>query len=286
MERHGRGVRRVCLLLDVEAYSRLSHREQISVQARLRRLVDTVLRGAGVRPSACERQQKGDGELVVMPSGIDESRVVPGLVAGLRDALDADGRAHPDGHRIRIRAALDQSVVHLSAEGYVGTAVVSTERVVNSDTLRRALATYTGALVVAVSGPLYDDVLRHGWGGLAAADFHRATVRNPGKGFTAKVWTWPVPVPAAHRPPTGRSPVLPAIGAAAGGGAALLAEEFIDPGAPAGGHSHGHDHAADHHDLAHTGFFDDMGGIGGTDGPGTHDGLGDPWDPGDAHDGI
>jgi hypothetical protein len=213
------------------------------VQARLRLLLDGVIRRSGVRPSRCERQQKGDGELVILPSGIDESRVVPRLVTGLRDLLDADRNARRGGHRIRMRAALDQSVVHLSAEGYVGTAVVGTERVVNSPTLRQALAAHDSDLVVAVSGPLYEDVLRHGWGGLDAADFRQVTVRNPGKGFVATVWTWPAAAP--HGPSRASRTVLPGLAAAAGG-AAYAAGEFLDAGGffdpPGDGHADVRDH--------------------------------------------
>jgi hypothetical protein len=296
MPGHARGVRRLCLLVDIEGYSKLPHPEQLKVQARLRRLLDALIRGSGVRPSRCERQQKGDGELVILPSGIDESRVVPGLVAGLRDLLSADRGARRGGHRIRMRAALDQSVVHLSAEGYVGTAVVGTERVVNSDALRQALAAYDGDLVVAVSGPLYEDVLRHGWGGLDAADFREVTVRNPGKGFAAKVWTWP----AAAAPPgasAGSGAVRSGLAAAAGGGV-YAAGDYVRTGGftapPGGDHGDVPGHAEADHGGAHPAHVtadapDDAYGQGHGQGYGPDDAYapdgayGREHAPGDAH---
>ena len=81
----GYGVRRMCVAFDLEHYSRRPDAGQIEAQ----RAMAGLLRGAGER-GALERaqwltQELGDGELALLPPGIDEARVITSLWRELRE---------------------------------------------------------------------------------------------------------------------------------------------------------------------------------------------------------
>src|SRR5262245_24233209 len=118
-------IRRLCLVVDIESYSSLDHQAQHRAQARLAKVLTTAVRRAGVRYAllgrGAIRQNRGDGQLVLLPAGIDEARAISGLVRGLADAMLGINAEQP---RLRLRVALAQGVVQAAATGYVGKSIV------------------------------------------------------------------------------------------------------------------------------------------------------------------
>jgi hypothetical protein len=196
-------IRRLCFVVDLVGSSRRTHPEQYRDQARLRAAVDRALTAAGCERAACFQQDRGDGELLLLPPGLDESRAVPGLVLGLLDAVSADNAAV--GAPIRVRGALAEGAVQASPTGYVGRAVVEACRLVDSPELKSELArAATGEVAFAVSGGLYDDVVRHNHGDLSAGGFRRTRIAALAASPDPYGWFWiagdlaldPVPAPA------------------------------------------------------------------------------------------
>lgn len=196
-------VRRLCLAVDVQGYSGRDNRGQLAVQSRLKRLLDRALSRTGVSPAAALRQDRGDGQLVLLPAGVDEAHVISTLLRELGVGL-ADGNT-AGGDRLRVRVALAQGVVHEAATGYVGKAVVDACRLVDAPPLRSVLTGTPGAdLVVAVTGDLFQDVVANGYAGLSPEDFTQVPVELPDKAFSADMW---VAVPeVSRRPETGGRP--------------------------------------------------------------------------------
>ncbi|MCK9931765.1 hypothetical protein MXD62_32300 [Frankia sp. Mgl5] len=182
--------RRLCLMVDVESYSRRAGRHQLAIQSRLAGALDAALRRVGVAWKSCDVQEQGDGFLLLLPVGVDEGRAVPGLVHGLALELARVNRLEPgDDARIRLRAALTQGAVRRAAAGYVAKAVVAASRIVGSPALRGALAAYPDRdLAVALTDDLYEDVIVDGSPAMAGVAVREADVRLPGKDFSAHVW--------------------------------------------------------------------------------------------------
>ncbi|GAA1754229.1 hypothetical protein [Luedemannella helvata] len=189
-ERLPPAIRRLCLVVDIESYSALDHPAQLRAQARLASALTTAVRRAGIRPGLPRRgvirQNRGDGQLVLLPPGIDEARAISGLVHGLAEAMLSINAQPP---RLRLRVALAQGVVQSAATGYVGKAIVDACRLVDSDALREALAAAPERdFAVAFTDDLFRDVVVHGFGGLVGSDFRQVDVVQERKGFAIAAW--------------------------------------------------------------------------------------------------
>ncbi|MGW6054427.1 hypothetical protein [Streptomyces sp. NPDC055189] len=202
------GLRRLCLAVDIEKYSARDNADMVRLQRVLLRTLRAACAHAGVRWEACGRQAQGDGYLLVMAPGVDETRVVPALLVGLADGLAAANGALPDPppdhvpeepvsraaengapRLLRMRASLHQGIVHEADSGWAGSAVVALFRVLDSGPLRKALASDTSAvLAVAFSDGLYQDLVANGYAGLSPDGFHHVDVHNAAKGFSASAW--------------------------------------------------------------------------------------------------
>ncbi|GHE92638.1 hypothetical protein GCM10018785_68490 [Streptomyces longispororuber] len=196
------GLRRLCLAVDVEKYSARDNADMVRLQRVLLRTLRAACARARVGWHTCGRQAQGDGYLLVLAPGVDETRVVPALLAGLADGLASANGARParaprgpqpapeDPPRpLRMRASLHQGIVHEADSGWAGSAVVALFRVLDCGPLRQALESDAEAvLAVAFSDSLYQDLVPHGYAGLSPEGFHRVDVRNPAKDFTATAW--------------------------------------------------------------------------------------------------
>jgi hypothetical protein len=194
--RSGRGgggrVRRLVLVVDVEGYSGRAYSAQEKVQDGVARALSHACGRAGVRWTDCERQDRGDGQLLLLPSGIDEGRAVPGLVLGLRDMLPVLNARVPAEHVIRLRVALAQGAVQIARLGYVGDAVESASRLLDSAELRAELGGAPDSdLALIVPEDLYADCFARGAGGLPATVLRRARVTA--KNFSAHAWLGALP---------------------------------------------------------------------------------------------
>ncbi|MDH2424189.1 hypothetical protein [Sphaerisporangium sp. TRM90804] len=208
-------VRRLCVALDVERYSRRSDPEQREIQRRLVEVIGAAGREAGLdRLYLAERaayveagseavmfhQEQGDGSLLLLPSGVSESRIIAGFTSELRIALRQHNR-HLGGDapvRLRLRLAYHQGPTRVGDNGFAGRAVNTVCRLRDSDELRRALTRHPEAdLAVIVSGALFEDVIEHEYRDLRKDAFHPVTVHA--KEGSVAAWI-SVPDAAGGRP--------------------------------------------------------------------------------------
>ena len=196
-------IRRLCLAADVESYSRRPRPEQLDIQNRLLWTMVQACRAAGVKPARCDRQDSGDGQILILPPGIDESTVLPNIVLGLLTALHRVNNPAGSGGRIRLRLSIGQGAIQVGATGFVAPAVVTVSRLVNSDELRAALAANPADdAAFVVMEDLYHDMFTHGYGGLPVQGFSPVCVSQPAKGFTADAWIQvPGPLPVIETVP-------------------------------------------------------------------------------------
>jgi hypothetical protein len=182
---------RVTFGVDIEGYSKRLDPEQFELQARLCWVTEQALKGAGVKPRKCERQNQGDGQLISLPAAVDMQAVLPALPRAMQAALYQVNSVPGPAGRMRMRMAIAQGPLQQAAAGYVGPGVIAASRMLDSQMLRDELRQAPGAdLVLMVSDDLYRQVYRHGYGGLAAGSFRSAFVDDPSGKFTAHVWIY------------------------------------------------------------------------------------------------
>jgi hypothetical protein len=150
------------------------------------RAVDQVSEDVAVRFPPEFRQPAGDGMNVFLPTDVDLSRTIPGLVNATVRRLAEDNGRHED--RMRWRMAIDAGPVARAAAGFSGDTIISFGRLVDSAPIRAAVADNDTDLAVLVSASVYRSVIAHGYPGLDPATFRK--VRAVVKTFQSDAWLW------------------------------------------------------------------------------------------------
>ena len=169
---------RLCLVTDIEGYSTHPAEEQGDAQRRLLRVMQFACGHAGIlRVSRQARQDRGDGQLLLMPPRLDLTRAVPALVTGLRHALYLSNRESGPFGRMRIRAAMAHGAIAYGPTGYLGKAPITACRLVDAQRLKDALKGRQSAdLAFIAPDDLYRDVIEHDLADLPAREFSHTDV--------------------------------------------------------------------------------------------------------------
>ncbi|MBT0773262.1 hypothetical protein KIH74_30235 [Kineosporia sp. J2-2] len=219
-----RGVRRLCLVTDVERWTERDAAGKLETQQRLARMMIWACERVGVNPSAGDRQDRGDGQLLVFPPGIDEVRAVAGLIVHLRDALRSANDSPGPGGRMRLRVALAQGTVDVGPLGFVSRGVITACRLVDSPEVRKGLRDGKDCDLIAVlSDDLFRDVIDGQSVALRPSDFRplRVRAKNHEKETVLAAWSHLPPRAAARG--AGRRSYDPATPWGAGSAVALPA---------------------------------------------------------------
>ncbi|MBE1470528.1 hypothetical protein [Kibdelosporangium phytohabitans] len=180
---------RLCMAADTEAYSRLSVGESARAQSRLVNVLTYARAYAGLRESDVDIQRSGDGQFAILPAGVDESVVIPRLVAGIKAALAETNADLSDHARLRLRVALHRGHVAPGMNGWVGGATIAVHRLLDCLPLRDALAREpTADFALIVPEVLYKDIIADGYGGLDPREFSQVDAVLPSKNFAERAW--------------------------------------------------------------------------------------------------
>ncbi|MGA5763681.1 hypothetical protein [Nonomuraea bangladeshensis] len=181
--------RRLIMAVDAEGYGRGDDLRHDSIQSGLAQVMDRGARETGLRRDTWTRQEAGDGEVIVLPDGEPELRVIDDLIRRVRKALHDYNRERRDDARLRIRVALGHGVVKRGAMGFVGQVVVTTCRLLDAKAARAALKANPRAdLVLILTDRLYEDVVRQLHTSYRPESFTRLEV--PTKERTEIAWMW------------------------------------------------------------------------------------------------
>ena len=131
------------------------------VRAAMYEILRSVFEASGVPWTACYREDRGDGAVIVVPPTISTHRVVDPLIAELADRLRQYNRRASEVVRIQLRVALHVGPVGKDAEGLTGPAVISAARIVDAPVIKARLAAEQADLVFAASDYVYDHVVRN-----------------------------------------------------------------------------------------------------------------------------
>jgi hypothetical protein len=187
----GHGVRRLCIAVDLERYSQRPDSAQIEAQ----RAMSGLLREAGDH-GALERaqwmiQQQGDGELALLPPGIDEAYVITSLIHELNAGLHRYNRHASATARLRMRVAAHEGVTYVAEAGFAGDAINTVCRLRDSHELKDALSATRNDLVLIVSHRIYHDVIcGHDAFDLPPARFRETEIVMPDKNFQTQAFIY------------------------------------------------------------------------------------------------
>lgn len=176
-----------CIAVDAQAYGGNNDRRQSEIQHDLPRLLARAASATGLDRSGWQIQRKGDEELAVHRMDGTEPRLVDDFVRHLVSELREYNGLRVSAARLRLRAAIHHGPVELADNGFAGTTVVTTARLLSSRHLYEALRTNDGAdLALLLSDDVYRSTVAGGHTTLSAVDFRRVTVRE--KEYEAAAW--------------------------------------------------------------------------------------------------
>jgi hypothetical protein len=179
-------MRRLCVAFDLEKYSSGNDVAQIEKQRALAAMVRDASEHGALGCEAWLRQAQGDGELALLPPGINEGDVITGLWREFRKGLHRYNRHVRDAARLRLRVAIHEGMAYAADNGFAGAAVNTVCRLRDCAEAKDALRGSDSDLILIVSDRIFDDVIRgYDDDELPAAEFRAALIDIPDKGFTA-----------------------------------------------------------------------------------------------------
>jgi len=176
------GIRRLCVAFGLDEPS--GGDAMATAVRRVTKTFAEVCTSMGLDRMLLNHHDTGDGQVGLLPVGIDEPRVVSSLVDGLTRALarlNTAGRAS-----VRLRLAFHEGVTTLTSDGFGGNAVTKVRQLAASEQLRAALDECPRAsLAIMLSDPVFEDI---GHSGLPAEQFRRVEIADPRR--TARTVAW------------------------------------------------------------------------------------------------
>lgn len=189
-------VHRNILAVDIEGFGRQDRDDpdRIGMREALFAVLAEGLELAGIERGQWEQSDLGDGILVLISPEVSKVRLIDPLIGELTAALQRCNEGAGEAARMRLRAVVHAGEVVRHKETYVGNDLNYAFRLLDSATLRRCLAAATTDLALMVSDPIYQSVVRHGWGRIRVTSYRQVLVTS--KDVRAHAWVQ-VPEPSS-----------------------------------------------------------------------------------------
>jgi hypothetical protein len=183
------GIRRLCVAVAAEGLDAPGSTGQQAGRERVSAALLDACGSAGLDRVLVSAQHTDDTEVVLLPVGIDEPRVIAALATALAEVLHRMNVGQGEGARVRLRMAVHEGITILTPEGFTGQAVACVSRLAGAQPLRAALAADPDAdLMVMLSGQVFEDLVQFGHAGLSRDRFRRAEVAIPANGNLDAGW--------------------------------------------------------------------------------------------------
>jgi hypothetical protein len=180
---------RFLVAIDVEGFSKLHTAQQATVQSHLERSMAHAAVKAGLDRERWYRQPRGDGELAVLPAGVNGLSLVADYPRKLASAVAAFNQAGRGGPRMRLRLAIHHGAVAPGWFGPVGGATVEISRLVDAETVRQHLRQHPEAdVALIVSATVYKEVIQSRLRGLNPEHFRRMAMRAKGVSYVGYLY--------------------------------------------------------------------------------------------------
>jgi hypothetical protein len=166
----GRLEHRSIIVVDIAGSGRWHNQALLRARDVLTTAVHTALHAAGITRAFVEHC--GDGMIVLIPARVSKIDLLDPVIPAITDHIHAYNASVAPFPRIRLRVAVHAGEVHRDANGWVGTDLVTTCRLVNGEPLYQELRHPSGPdVVVVVSDLIYQAVVRHHYRGIDPAEY-------------------------------------------------------------------------------------------------------------------
>ncbi len=180
---------RFLVAVDVEGFSQRHAAEQARAQDDLEQAMYQAAANAGLDRERWYRQLRGDGELAVLPEGVDGLSLVADYPRKLASAIAAVNQAGKRGPRLRVRLAIHHGAVTPGRFGPVGAAPVVISRLVDAETLRQQLRQRSELdIALIVSATVYNEVIQSRLQDLNPEAFRRTVIRAKGVAYAGYLY--------------------------------------------------------------------------------------------------
>src|SRR5262249_47714031 len=141
---------RTILIVDIERFSdpARSNHNRLVIRDGMYRSLTQAFHATGIPWTTCDREDRGDGVLVVIPPAVAKSILIESLPESLASTLTEHNNTHDTAERIRLRMALHAGEIHYDNHGVVGRAIDHAFRLLDTQQLKTILAQSTGVLAV------------------------------------------------------------------------------------------------------------------------------------------
>ncbi|KAB2368212.1 cyclic nucleotide-binding domain-containing protein [Actinomadura montaniterrae] len=167
------------LTTDIQGFSsrRRTDADRRHVVAAMYGMLEEAFAASGLDFAALHTEDRGDGALVVVPSGTPTGQVVDPMLAHLAAALRRYNRRAAEPVRIQLRAAMHVGPVQRDARGVSGLPIITTRRLVDAPAVKRRVAETGADLAFVVSEFVFDNVIAPAPGFVDPARYARVRVR-------------------------------------------------------------------------------------------------------------
>lgn len=125
----------------------------------------------GTAGDTCRREDRGDGELIIVPPDIPTAHVIERLIGVLPAQLKRHNRSYGTPSQIRLRVAVEVGPIEDDEGGAVGRSIVGVARLLDADPFKQAMADRGALLGVIVSSFVYETCILPGGSTLDPADY-------------------------------------------------------------------------------------------------------------------
>jgi hypothetical protein len=198
---------RFLVAVDVAGFSQRHAAEQAKAQDDLEMAMAQAAASAGIGRERWYRQPTGDGELAVLPPGVDSLSLLADYPRALADSVADINRANRSA-RLRLRLAIHHGAVAPGRFGPVGTSLVAISRLVDAEVVRQQLRQRSDLdIALIVSATVYDEVIQSRLHDLDPEAFRRVLVRAKNISYIGYLCQSDLSLPQSGVP-VSRQPVL------------------------------------------------------------------------------
>jgi class 3 adenylate cyclase len=147
------------IAVDVEKFSQRDPAHQRKIHEDLQPLVRKAVEQCGLVWENCHYEDRGDGLLLLAPPNAHSERLAEGLPNELAGRLREYNHGAASGARIRLRVVIHAGEVSHDQQGVAGKAVILAFRLLDAESLRKALGRSHGVLALITSAEFFRDVV-------------------------------------------------------------------------------------------------------------------------------
>lgn len=167
------------LAVDIAEYTRRDRDDEMRryLRRRLYEILSEALCGSGMPWDQCQREDRGDGALVIFPPDLAAQPIIDSFPEQLRNLIRRHNRFSCPPARMQLRVAAHVGPVYCDDYGFSGDDVIFVCRMLDAQPLRRALSESGTELAFIVSDFVYDKLVLHRHSLADPSSFRRVKTR-------------------------------------------------------------------------------------------------------------